>query len=1621
MVKMVLSGRGNSTSGKGIRKNPKMSFTTELGLLQKSFADKTSSVESGRKLRDLIESTPQQLDRERKAVYLFKDLLAVFEDLEDSGKKEDNQHLETLLEALKYLIGVCRDAEESIRCHFVLRIYNLVVKFSGNENKRHIIVQGARLLEDCHLVEEHTVLLVRVSRVVLRAIYDAHTKKLKNQQKLISSGLDVICSTTIRSLRQWSNSDDSTIRSKAVGIYKDVFDNSTALLYRVFSLDQKRATEFFELVVDAFRTKAKFSEEEMAEMFHNSLPYLETVLSLGEASKEYMKFADFLSIFEGIESEPTASAVWILRKYLSFQNSSILNMETLTSLNEKMKILSGKSTLDQLLVKVVIFITLQLRIHLDQIRQQALEVAEPIIDLCKSLVKFSKYCPRNNAQICSHCGSSSRHFVDYISTMVIEMAMSMSKAGQEISPEMVGLVNGFLKHNLLTLDDLNCSKKQTLLESGLRYLVNWIRVALQLVAGRELMSFVRMVIDFKYKYGLDFLTDVYLIRLVENCLRDGGVCQAAIDIKLVKLLFALRDGGDDSKDVAEAIYAIVNFQLSIKNETLRHLNIVELIERPEMDRFGFQVDPALTRQEKASILLVEINLVSRYKDSNVLKYFHLLQELEADPLRLGMAIYLLQDGAFPQLPQSDVEVLKTKILKARPTNSADKVRRYGALGLLSYYAFNATSKATVNKLREAQLNREAIKTDQINNVLKENTMEKELIILTQLEDTYSNFREMVFALAESSFQDFGLIYSLNQVSSILDNTSRFFVIDYYPQRAVETQLLNYILVSQKPDRLLELCSSLGFIMENHKIYKHLISNHPYMKSWVPTLEALVEKAVQIITYYQKNLSAIPDSRRFHFLNLYLSLSLIEASRKNLTNSIVYLQDLTSLLEKSPSSCPIVSIVRGRIYHTLFRLVTIYNLPTPRAIAPRNCIRLMLAHYNEMQKLPPEHGFIVSTSTLEMTVESLHYLVLRYDTDRMEAHVEQLMRFTLRRGAGLRAMHLITMYAAMSIDNEKEDKCRMLLTYLDRLLMFRPIEIDGKHLPKESNPTIMLEVPLISMSDESNSQDATRKAVKYVKSPTKRSTSPLMITDQAIDCHQYLIEHHNGCSCQFCRYPQFKCQALLVAVIYARLAFIKGQSSRSQEIYESVTEHWRLRSQNFQHSCLIGHKDEFTTLIARTFLCYGHCLAKVGQLEQARREYDKSLEILQDIPYVDLGLIEEVQMNIHILTDLRVFNELDKKERNFLKFEDFVKENSRLLAVPTVELGKICSFTPKVGTTRLVPKTACRADDLLKQVARKRLKTALAKECSKDSKLVSAMSGLSCTSERKPKTVDVFVDKPEMAVVTKGKKKLFTQETSLEDSPKKRGRRKKAEGETPVAPKSTRKKQIPLSPTSKTSSFNESFSGILAKYSTPVSKIVTYRSKVRTTASKPPKIEPAFPNLVDRKSDSSEIFQNHSFNNSFRDVLMQSLTEDASKGIPKNSSVIILDDTEPDVVDTSLVLDHSVNTSNGCLSLKKYSDRKVASSRTESIAKTRLKFDSPAVIDITTPDPSPCIVRGISSADRGGGTTKVAKKTRGRPRKCTTATSSSSKSSTITTEVTPEENGVSVPRTTRKKLRGRRGE
>lgn len=460
------------------------------------------------------------------------------------------------------------------------------------------------------------------------------------------------------------------------------------------------------------------------------------------------------------------------------------------------------------------------------------------------------------------------------------------------------------------------------------------------------------------------------------------------------------------------------------------------------------------------------------------------------------------------------------------------------------------------------------------------------------------------------------------------------------------------------------------------------------------------------------------------------------------------------------------------------------------------------------------------------------------------------------------------------------------------------------------------------------------------------------------------------------------------------------------------------------SILIGQREEYLTQFARMFMHHGQFLTKQGLLKEAQAQFSRSTNILKSIDNSDPGLMEEIELNIQTLNDLQVQSVQEEQKPHFPSFVEFLKDNPLVEIDPVVEISKLSLKTPKVGPSRVVPKTACRADDLLKQVARKRLKTNLALEFGQESELVSAMSGLSCGSERRPKAVSIFIDSPgkptdgkDVNNVNNGKKQLFTQEySSTEMSPKRRGRRKKIESETPAAAKSTRKKRIiPLSPV-KNSSSNKSFKDILLKgieCSTP--KPVNNVAKGRTT-SKKPKLVPAYPNLKHNEPNNPEIAQNHSFNSSFRDVLLKSLSEDSKKA-SHDSSVILLDDTEEEIINASVTEYHSVNeSSNGLLSLKKYSDRKTVPTRgsaKKTTAKTRLQFDTSSIIDITTPVSSP-VVKPTTEQPNEDSTVvskEVIKRTRGRPRGNKVKNDSTMD---LTTDIRDEPGSKSV----RRKVRGK---
>ncbi|XP_055550250.1 uncharacterized protein LOC129732890 [Wyeomyia smithii] len=1590
-----------------------MSFSAKLDLLRKGFARKSSAARTVPEMRDLLKTIAKQVDREKAALYIFKELLDVYMELED----EQQDHREVLFESFSYLLEQCQEANVAIKKSFVPYVNNVIAKIFGKENKRLMTIQCCKLLNQCPM-GEHQDLFYRVSKVALKVVCDLNARKPKTSssamEQCLSDGLDFICTVTLQLVRHWSLAETGEERSKALTIFHDMFNNSTALLYRIFNLESTKASQLFRTFVDIFRKEAKFSEKEIVGLFSKSISYLESILSLGEVNKQYLEFAGFVEIFDVIEQKPVASFVEILKMYLNFQSDFVPDVHKLTGISDQLRVLAVSFVSDPLLIDLVVFIVMQMRIHLGQLKQRAQGIALEVIDLCKTLTKFVRHCPKSLSQVCSRCSNSDRHLVDYIASMVAQEAMIAAKEGKDITPELFAVVNGFIRNQLLTLEAMSCEKKLSLIDSALRYTVNWVRICSRSFTDKDLIELVRTLIDYKYRYKFDFLTPNYLMRLMENCLKETLCCATIIDIKLIRIMLALRDEtvvAGDFKEIEEAAYIVVNYQMNSSDEKLQDMNLIELIERSDRETFGFP-NEQLSDSDKVTILFAEISWASRFKPSKTLDYIHLLLKLRADPLKLGMTIYMLQDGTFSQLSEKIVEKLTSKIKNARPDTNIDKIRRYGSLAVLSYYAYESHSKTIVSRLKNCPLHKDSLQNDQINEVLQENLMDNEAASVELLEETYSNFRQMVMTMAESSFQHFNLIYSLNQISSMLSNICHFYQIFHHPKRSVELQLLCYVLVSQKADRPLDLCRSLGFLIENHQLFLELLQDPLYCKlQWVPTLEQLINKTVEIIENHESNFLSVPETRRYHFLSLYLAVALNNAHKGALKAAVASLQKLNPLLKQLSTHCSsTVSIVRGRTYHVLFRLITCYGLSTPCEMPPRIFIRMMLSHFNEIQKLQTDHTFSVTTATLEMTIDTVRYLIPRYSAGEIiEPYVEQILRFILRRGAGLRALQVFALYAAFSADSEKFDKCRMLLTYMDRILMFRPLETDRKdQLSSKSVESIQqvyeqMEIPLIELDDRSSPVDQTRKAAKYLKSPSKRSCSPNLLPESQVDGRQYIIQHHTSCTCQYCRYPQYKCLAIIAAAGYARLAFLQQRFDECKNLYQIIVNHWdRKRTYYSKTPDLMGYREEFIFFLARSFMHYGQYLVKSGELKEARRLFETSIEVIKGEGNHELVMIEEIQMNLLSLQDIE--NSTATKESvSVLSYEDFLKNNPDLEITSLLDVGRLELKTPKVRTNKIVPRTACRADDLLKQVARKHLKTYLTKDYTQESEIITAISGLSVASEKKPKAVSIFIDSPENSTgftIKKSNTNLFgSNPKEAGFSPKKKGRKKKPDGETPAAPKSTRKKRIALSPTVKTSSSNESFKDTLIKgidCSTPkVSGPIAGRAKCRST-SKKPKLAMAFPRLKDTvESTSPDVEEkqvDQSLNGSYRDVLLKSLVGSKKLFSKESSDIIVLDNStdQEDVVNTSLFENLSVTeTNNGALSLRKYSDRKLANaisstnSSNKPKTKTRLVFDTSGVIDITTPVSSPVVdVAGASRESSTGSSSSevVVRRPRGRPPK-----------------------------------------
>uniref|UniRef100_A0A182SHV4 Uncharacterized protein n=1 Tax=Anopheles maculatus TaxID=74869 RepID=A0A182SHV4_9DIPT len=1013
----------------------------------------------------------------------------------------------------------------------------------------------------------------------------------------------------------------------------------------------------------------------------------------------------------------------------------------------------------QLVVRVAIFLTCQAIPYLYRLPQElSLTVSHVAIGLCEALMHFVRQCPSDTVpELCRLCTSTRRHLADKLLSILMHLSIVQARNVAEQRYERnklsysIGRGCELIKRKLALLEELTCERKQSLIDTTMRYSISWLKYALTLLREdsqpataevEEVVQTIKTLVSVQNRYRFEFLSDLHLVRLLENAYADrlsersngGNVassCWPNVSIRLLKLLITLREANGPSEEHTASISSIVRsimcYQINApESDPIRSLTLLQLYEHPSYDRHGFTFDCYPSRTEKFTILAEEMALVTKYKTSNTLPVWEYMRELAKvgdigeNCLSFGMALHGFSEVDAGKLPESLMDTL------------------LGALGSLE-------SRNLLNRLREIPFKVDHMRSGQMDEVMLENRLDREAQLQQKMEAIRTYYGQLLVTLAEDQYRSLWVIPSIAQISSILDNIARLYHLNYHPHRAVELQLLNLLLVSQRRDvRPFDQCASLSFLLEQHQLtYGQLRKLHEKIPSTLTgddalaSLEGLAKRAKSLLLPPESSLDDVPDNRKFQLLNLYLGLAVYSASRAKLERALRLIKCALDHLDRSSNVGTIAQLFQGRAAQIIFRLAAQYELPWPDSVPPLAFMKRMLTSFNALQKLSTEHTFTLSLATVDMTVAVLQYLIVRYDTGPLiEPYVEQLLKFVLRRGAGLRALQLLLLYGQMCADMQKLDRCEMALAYLDRLLMFRPF---GSEDEKENGRPA---------NDSSLTQ------------PTSLDDSTLRKT---IIQHYLMFCHSPGCDCRYCAYPQYKLMAYQTAALAVRLFLLQHSKSwkHIEKSYQSLVEHSDTMLPMLVSWTVPIYLSDVSVAVIRTYLNYGQFLVRCERFDRARTVYRWATELTEKIT-VDPALCADIQYNLQALDFLvrqrSATTPVPKRNRRSMieaRYAELLARKGKAHAddnVPdgmgqlTTNLSNLTMKTPKPAsrTRAPPPKTVDRVNELLRQAATRRHQL---KTNGPTDGLLAISDGIiperTCASQsaRKPRTVNIFVDSP----------------------------------------------------------------------------------------------------------------------------------------------------------------------------------------------------------------------------------------------------------------------------------------
>uniref|UniRef100_A0A182R064 Uncharacterized protein n=1 Tax=Anopheles farauti TaxID=69004 RepID=A0A182R064_9DIPT len=1338
------------------------------------------------------------------AAYLAKDLLdwlSLKEDheLEMGATKE-------CITLLDDFLAVCHRAEKNTRQYFVTRLYNSIIALNSKPNKRRMMLLLARLMSRFPPVEEQAELFGRVIRVVLKTIQEAKSAAVSSESELIKEGIDLVIEMQRNSLVHAAgaapNSDG--VRQYAMTLFREVFDNGMAVLCRLYAISAKKADLLYETIIDTMRTTVRPNELELISLFSDAVSFLESILAYaGGEHSDYCRFAQFITIFEGIEREPYARCYCLLCSLLQLVRQDTLTKHQIERLNKQVRaLLDGFSVPNPLVVRVAICLTCQLILHLYRLPQETiLEISQESIDLFQTLMQFVRYCPKETvSELCRHCASSRRHLADKQLGIILHLHMVQAKTGITIS---VGKVFSVIKQKLTLLEELDCERKQSLIDHTMRQSVSCIKHVLTTMRATgnaqdenvsAIVQVLKLMITVQNRYRFDYLPDLQLVRLLENSYidRDPGTgtdsCWPAVSVRMLKLLLTIREqpAANGEERHASTINAIVRtimcYQINApETDPIRTMTVVQLYENSSYDTHGFAFDCMPSRTEKFTILAEEMTLAAKYKTSNMLPVWEYLFEMakigEIHPncLTFGMALHGISENDVNNLPEPMMDTIRDALATFRPATELERVKCCASRAILAYHTFSLNSRAAIQRLQQLPCKVEHFRSNGIDAVLLECQLERESQLHAQMEAIRVQYTELLTALASDSYRSLWVLPSIAQISSVMDNTARLLHLNYHPHRAVELQLVNLLLVAQREtERPLDQCAALGFLLEHHTLTDVALSSFRQIGGEsFNSLELLAKRAARLLPPSDGSLDDIPDNRKFPLLNLYLSLAVYLAAREKHTQALRLIQRALSHLDKAADTKKTIGpLVQGRAAQIIFRLATEYGLPWPETVSPVAFLNRMLKCFNELQKMATEHTFAVSLATLDMTVAVLQHLIVRYDTGPLvEPQVEQLLRFALRRAASLRAIQLLLLYGQMCTDMEKLDRCKLALGYLSRLLMLTPImfrskeedEIMSKELLRPDSQQTGHDKAIHSLQKSHSIGmeivDDGRDAPKPTSLQALLQRRPLLSTGNETLYHEavvgeYLMFHHSSnCDCRYCAYPQYKSFAFLTVSLATRLSVLQNgiPSERIEQCYRTLVEHWRGHMfSNFTSWAVPAYRTDLTVAVIQTLLQRAQFLVRQVRYDAAREAYGWALELI-DPKVHDPAIEEDVRFEMQALEMLveRAANGCRPRQKQTramiqLRFKELLERDNKT----NDETPEVMKLTTKMATmnvksrTVAPPKTVDRVNELLRQAASRRhqLKTSGDGMLCTDGPDATSKRAYSA-SARKPKTVSIFVDSP----------------------------------------------------------------------------------------------------------------------------------------------------------------------------------------------------------------------------------------------------------------------------------------